>query len=1301
MATLEDSNSTSLAEQLMARHQISSADSSTQESGSLNGDASSTPINGTETHDAEQNGFSNGGSSATDSTLDSEATGSPADPETTLENDAEENPALTKATTTAAAAAASQTKIKSNKIDVSSFDAFPTLGALGKSSPSPSAGAWGKHPTLKPVKASAVANSSSATVIRAAPKLHTLSDIFSLTADERNNRSKIIPSDVLNKVRKANHVTIDCSTSKHTGVSTFIIKGKADDISKARRELLRDLTVHVTVTVQVPASARPAIIGPKGSNLRPIIAKSGTQIQVAKKEETPVVEDDEEEPVVDITIEGDREGVEIAKKEILAIVSARVRHATMKISNIPSKVYPALAGPDNSQIIALEQGRDVKITVPDHFYVSKNNLQLPIVISGERNTVIETKTHLENLAQTIINSYVSMNRTVTKAHQLFIHPSDVFLKTGVVVSPTGSLEQWELFGPAKQINAANDYVNEAGKNVKMLSLPISKAHDNDVKHSKVLARYFKASGKIDALEKKYNVIISLPKDSVIFDPKTDSISLELVSTDADQITACRKELIGLVNEYTPSRVKVVSDIDPFFFKNLGPKSRHVTDIKTKNYVEVLVPEDAKLTHDIVLVYEGDPSLSEDDFLPGASEIKAHLESASKSLDDIRTSQKDITSEILTVAVEDHKYILGPNGTTLNAILKGVEHDSFVSVHLGNATVPEGYDSTKSAPLTPESVYIRGLSKQVKEVVKEIDQVVDEGRNYEVLSSYTTQFQFPAEHVNKLIGKGGSNLTKIREEFGVKIDVDPEGQGVIKGIKKNAEEAKQRIFNLGRRLADEVTLRLSIPNEYHATLIGTGGKFVRRLEEKYDVRIKFPRSGDNSADEDSRDRPSNADEVVVRGPSRGAAKAKEEILELVQYEKDNSHSDVISVPVKALSRIIGRNGEFINDLKDSTNTRIDVGDHGENAEKDTKVPITVLGTKTGVKQVMEKISEIVKEIEDTVTQEIEVDPKYHRFLIGANGSAMREIITKAGEPFNPRLIQIPQAGSGNNKITLHGRKKTITKIATIIKGIVEERENQVELLVPISVERHGSIIGPGGQIKKVIESECNVSISVPYQGSKNAKGELDRNIKVIGTKENVEKAKVKILEVAADDSKVDVPLEYNNLVFDSGMLIKKLRNDFDVRVDLGRTTFSKDPLSKVPAEAIGETLITDENPANKFKWTLVSEPAAAPGSKTGVITWRFKGSADNCKKAKEVVEKALERSKKYDSTGYLWLADSSKYRLVIGPAGSTINNIRDKSECSVAIPKANAKKEENAIVIRGEKSNVEKAMNMILDVVKRV
>jgi hypothetical protein len=71
--------------------------------------------------------------------------------------------------------------------------------------------------------------------------------------------------------------------------------------------------------------------------------------------------------------------------------------------------------------------------------------------------------------------------------------------------------------------------------------------------------------------------------------------------------------------------------------------------------------------------------------------------------------------------------------------------------------------------------------------------------------------------------------------------------------------------------------LKIPHQFHASLIGPSGKYVIRLEDKYVVKITFPREGH---DGDNKGRESlKADEVLVKGGKKGVAGAKSELLEV--------------------------------------------------------------------------------------------------------------------------------------------------------------------------------------------------------------------------------------------------------------------------------------------------------------------------------------------------------------------------------------------------------------------------------------
>ena len=215
-----EENSQSLAEALMAKHGV--ADSPAE---SISESATSTAV--------------------------------PSDVESESVNPTDEN-------TTTPSSSASSPKVNGStkkNLDISSYDAFPILGG-GKASTA-SAVSWGPNATVKPV---ATPKAPARTAAKPTQK-SIVTESFTLKLEQRNARAKAIPSEVLSRAQSNNSVSIDCSTSKSTRASHFIIKGKLENVHKARRELLRELSIRVTEVFQVPASVRALIIGPKGSNL--------------------------------------------------------------------------------------------------------------------------------------------------------------------------------------------------------------------------------------------------------------------------------------------------------------------------------------------------------------------------------------------------------------------------------------------------------------------------------------------------------------------------------------------------------------------------------------------------------------------------------------------------------------------------------------------------------------------------------------------------------------------------------------------------------------------------------------------------------------------------------------------------------------------------------------------------------------------------------------------------------------------------------------------------------------------------
>ncbi len=95
-------------------------------------------------------------------------------------------------------------------------------------------------------------------------------------------------------------------------------------------------------------------------------------------------------------------------------------------------------------------------------------------------------------------------------------------------------------------------------------------------------------------------------------------------------------------------------------------------------------------------------------------------------------------------------------------------------------------------------------------------------------------------------------------------------------------------------ADETSEVLKIPRQYHPSLIGQSGKYVIRLEEKYDVKITFPRDNGEGAESKNRDQPLKPDEVVVKGGKKGVAQAKAELLDVSHLV--NLHQLTLNCPL---------------------------------------------------------------------------------------------------------------------------------------------------------------------------------------------------------------------------------------------------------------------------------------------------------------------------------------------------------------------------------------------------------------------
>ena len=206
--------------------------------------------------------------------------------------------------------------------------------------------------------------------------------------------------------------------------------------------------------------------------------------------------------------------------------------------------------------------------------------------------------------------------------------------------------------------------------------------------------------------------------------------------------------------------------------------------------------------------------------------------------------------------------------------------------------------------------------------------------------------------------------------------------------------------------------------------------MQRLQDRYNVRVMFPRSAQGPGDSDSMidgsdagaSRPTRpnqaADEVIVRGGKKGVAAAKSEILELLEYEKENNNIGEVSVASQSVARILGKSGATINQIRDDTGAQIDI----DNSDTGNVTKIKLRGTKKAIADAKAAIAEIDTEVKGEETFTLHIPSKYHGQLIGPGGQGIRDLVARAsGSTADPRataqLVQFPRRGEQNADVVI--------------------------------------------------------------------------------------------------------------------------------------------------------------------------------------------------------------------------------------------------------------------------------------------
>jgi len=121
-----------------------------------------------------------------------------------------------------------------------------------------------------------------------------------------------------------------------------------------------------------------------------------------------------------------------------------------------------------------------------------------------------------------------------------------------------------------------------------------------------------------------------------------------------------------------------------------------------------------------------------------------------------------------------------------------------------------------------------------------------------------------------------------------------------------------------------------------------------------------------------------------------------LLQLVDFEKENNNNVNLTVPSRAVSRILGQKGSKVNEIAADSGAHVDVS----KGDSDTAT-ITLRGTKKACAAAKAAILAVVDSVEDEAVLTVKVEPKFHRTIIGGGGVGLKNLLARVGGPTDPR------------------------------------------------------------------------------------------------------------------------------------------------------------------------------------------------------------------------------------------------------------------------------------------------------------
>jgi len=976
---------------------------------------------------------------------------------------------------------------------------------------------------------------------------------------------------------------------------SFLISGKHDAVPKAKKLLLEKFTAQNTRTIKVPKEHHKIILGKKGKRLQDLEAMTSTKITV------PGVNDSSEL----ITIVGSKEDIEKAVDQISMRSDEQLKNY-QDVVTVPKMYHPFITGGSNANTAALTAEYGVRIAVPYSGAVNDD-----ITLTGEKENIAKVKEIITLKYKEMEKVCTTISVEVAKTQHKYVvgakgsGVAEILNLHGVSVEvppPDSSTGTITLRGPAEKLGMA-------------LTLVYEKANSqvtDEVRAPMWLHRYIigKKGANINKITEEY------PSVHIEMEDAAERIKLDGPKAEVQKVHA---NLTAMIEEMLSRITRESIPVDPKYHRFIiGKSGANVNKIRNDTNVYINFEDNA-------ITLEGVPK---------------DVETAKKELMEIITKLENEKEKVINIDSRFHRLLIGTKGDKIREV-----KEQFPQVQINFPDQGQRSDVVKvRGPKDEVDACCKHLQKTVKSLLE---------------SNFQIKLSIFKEFMKFVIGKGGSNINKIRQDCDVRIDfssqdTDGSDEIVITGKKENCEKAKAKIQEIESELANVTVVDILIPAKLHNAIIGQGGKLIRSIRDECGgVTVKFPNAGGKKP----------SDKVTIRGPKDDVMKCKQILIELSNEKQLAGFTTEVKCKASLHKFLIGKNGATVRKIRDKTGARI-VFPTDKDEDKEA---IVIIGKKEQVAAAKKDLEAIISECENVVESTVNVPPQHHYYFTSRRAEVLRQLADEFGDV----RVSFPKQGTNSDIVTIKGAKECVAGAKDRILEIVSDLVSQITMDVYIPQKHHRTVLGPRGSNVQEIIKIHNIKIKFPdrrdgpndFEETQLAEGEGPKPwdlVRLTGPADKCEAAKQALLSWVPVALEVEVPFKFHSkIIGKGGEMIRKVMEKHKVQI-------------RMPPAHQQSDIITIH------------------GSETGV-----QGARDTILENVEALH-GEDRDRELKSFQITVNVDPQFHSKIIGKKGATIIKLREKYGVNIRIPDRDDQ-DPTLITVIGYQEKAEQAREAIIDI----